>query len=104
MGIGVSILLFALGAILTFAADFSINGLDVTTVGVILMFAGVLGLAMIRMVARQRSKVTEHIVEEHQPYVPYAPTYQPRTSTRQGQVPYEEPVPGIIQQPRRRFR
>jgi Na+/proline symporter len=44
MATGSSIFLIALGAILTFAVDASISGLDLQTVGVILMVAGVLGL------------------------------------------------------------
>jgi len=44
MATGTSIFLIALGAILTFAVDASISGLDLQTVGVILMVAGVLGV------------------------------------------------------------
>ena len=44
MGIGVSVFLLAIGAILTFAVDASVSGLDLDTVGVILMIAGVIGL------------------------------------------------------------
>lgn len=44
MATGTSIFLIALGAILTFAVDASISGLDLETVGVILMIAGGLGL------------------------------------------------------------
>lgn len=45
MGIGVSIFLLALGAILAFAVDFNASGLDINTVGVILMVVGAIGLA-----------------------------------------------------------
>jgi hypothetical protein len=45
MGIGVSIFLLALGAILAFAVDFHASGLDINTVGVILMVVGAIGLA-----------------------------------------------------------
>ena len=45
MGIGVSIFLLALGAILTFALDVQTNGIDLNTVGVILMVVGAIGLA-----------------------------------------------------------
>ena len=45
MGIGVSIFLLALGAILTFAVEFNANGLDINAVGVILMIVGAIGLA-----------------------------------------------------------
>lgn len=44
MGIGTSIFLIALGAILRFAVNAEVSGLDIATVGVILMVAGVLGL------------------------------------------------------------
>ncbi|MDX6584610.1 MAG: hypothetical protein QOI10_3794 [Solirubrobacterales bacterium] len=45
MGIGVSIFLIAIGAILTFAVNLSVSGLDLSTVGVILMVVGGVGLA-----------------------------------------------------------
>ena len=44
MGIGVSVFLLALGAILAFAVDVSTQGLDLNTVGVILMIVGLIGL------------------------------------------------------------
>ena len=45
MGIGVSIFLLALGAILAFAIDVQTSGIDLNTVGVILMVVGAIGLA-----------------------------------------------------------
>lgn len=44
MGIGASVVLLAVGAIMTFALDVTMEGLDLDTVGVILMVAGGLGL------------------------------------------------------------
>ena len=44
MATGTSIFLIALGAILTFAVDVTVSGLDLATVGVILMIAGILGV------------------------------------------------------------
>lgn len=44
MATGSSIFLIALGAILTFAVDAEVSGLDISTVGIILMVAGVLGV------------------------------------------------------------
>lgn len=44
MGIGVSVFLLAVGAILAFAVDFEVSGLDINTIGVILMIVGALGL------------------------------------------------------------
>jgi Domain of unknown function (DUF6458) len=46
MGIGTSIFLIAVGAILYFAVDASVSGLDIATVGLILMLCGVLGLVI----------------------------------------------------------
>ncbi|MFN2471311.1 MAG: DUF6458 family protein [Gaiellaceae bacterium] len=46
MGIGVSILLVAVGAILAFAVDAEVSGLDVQTVGWIVLAVGVLGLVL----------------------------------------------------------
>lgn len=46
MGIGVGIFLIAVGAILTFAVEEEISGIDISTVGVILMVVGSIGLLM----------------------------------------------------------
>jgi Domain of unknown function (DUF6458) len=46
MGIGVSIFLLAVGAILTFAVNVSASGFNLDTVGIILMLAGALGLLL----------------------------------------------------------
>lgn len=44
MGIGVSVFLLAIGAILAFAVDVATQGFDLNTVGVILMIVGIIGL------------------------------------------------------------
>jgi Domain of unknown function (DUF6458) len=44
MGIGTSLFLIAFGAILYFAVETDISGLEISTVGIILMVIGVLGL------------------------------------------------------------
>ncbi len=44
MGISISILFLALGAILTWAVSAEVSGLDITAVGVILMIVGAIGL------------------------------------------------------------
>ena len=44
MGIGVSVFLIAIGAILSFAIDVSTDGVNLDTVGVILMIVGAIGL------------------------------------------------------------
>jgi hypothetical protein len=46
MGIGISVFLLAVGAILTFAIDVTTQGVNLDTVGVILMVVGALGLLM----------------------------------------------------------
>jgi hypothetical protein len=44
MGIGTSLFLIAVGAILYFAVDADISGIEITTIGIILMVIGVIGL------------------------------------------------------------
>ncbi|MEV4196946.1 DUF6458 family protein [Micromonospora globbae] len=65
MGIGTSIFLIAVGAILTFALDTSIGGIDLDVVGWILMAAGVLGLIMTTLIwgRRRREVVTTEPAE-----------------------------------------
>lgn len=46
MGIGVAIFLIAVGAILTFALETEVSGIDLDTVGIILMAVGALGLIL----------------------------------------------------------
>jgi hypothetical protein len=46
MGIGVSLILIAVGAILTWAVNATVSGLDINTVGVILMIVGAAGLVL----------------------------------------------------------
>ncbi len=76
MGIGTSIFLIAVGAILTFALDANIGGVSLDVVGWILMAAGVLGLIMTTLVwGRRREVVTpaepvEYRVEERRDVAP----------------------------------
>ena len=60
MGIGFSIFLLALGAILAFALDFTIVGVDIRIIGWILMASGVIGLilTMVVLAPRRRRTVT----------------------------------------------
>jgi hypothetical protein len=46
MGIGVSLILIAAGAILTWAVNATVSGLSIHTIGVILMVVGVVGLLL----------------------------------------------------------
>jgi Domain of unknown function (DUF6458) len=57
MGIGTSIFLIALGAILKFAVTADIAGIELATVGVILMVVGVIGLLIsIFLMAQARDR------------------------------------------------
>ena len=66
MGIGVSVFLLALGAILAFAVDYSVSGLDINVIGAILMIAGAVGLLMTMLVfgRRDRGVATTGVVTE----------------------------------------
>jgi hypothetical protein len=46
MGISLSILLIAVGAVLAWAVDAEASGVDITAVGVILLVVGILGLVV----------------------------------------------------------
>jgi hypothetical protein len=46
MGLGTSIFLIAVGAILNFAVNWHTNGIDIKTVGAILMIVGAIGLVL----------------------------------------------------------
>lgn len=46
MGIGVSLILIAVGAILTWAVNATVSGLDINTIGIILMIVGAIGLVL----------------------------------------------------------
>ena len=62
MGIGVSLFLFAVGAILTFATDVTVSGLNLDTVGLILMLVGVIGLVLTLIVwGSRRSRVVRSV-------------------------------------------
>jgi hypothetical protein len=46
VGLGVSLFLIAVGAILTWAVNASVSGLELDTIGVILMVVGIAGLVL----------------------------------------------------------
>ncbi len=58
MGIGTSIFLIALGAILYFAVNADISGLEISTVGLILMIVGILGLIISLYLTSQATRRT----------------------------------------------
>jgi len=61
MTIGASIFLIAVGAILKYAVDVTVSGIEIQTVGLILMIAGavglVIGLFLLTQVDRRRPVV-----------------------------------------------
>ena len=61
MPIGGSLFLIAVGAILTFAVNAHVSGVDINTVGVILMIVGALGLcvSIAWMSSRRRTDVIQ---------------------------------------------
>jgi hypothetical protein len=69
MGIGASIFLIAIGAILTFAVHATLSGVSIQTIGVILMVAGALGLIVTLLVfgPRRRGTVVEDRVYDDRP-------------------------------------
>ncbi len=46
MGVGVSLFLIAVGAILAWAVNYTVTGVDINVVGAILMIVGVAGLLL----------------------------------------------------------
>ena len=70
MYIGLSIFLIALGAILTFATDFTVSGLDLNVVGIILMVVGVIGLVVDLVIwgPRRRRTTSGTVVQERRMY------------------------------------
>ena len=46
MGVGVSLILIAAGAILTWAVTATVSGVDINTIGVILIVVGAIGLVL----------------------------------------------------------
>lgn len=75
MTIGTSIFLIAVGAILKFAVHTSVSGVNLQTIGVILMIVGVLGLILsfFWLTAwrdRRRDVVVEERVVDDRRYVP----------------------------------
>ena len=81
MGIGASVFLLAVGAIITFAFNIRVGWLDLDIVGWVLMAAGALGVILsLSIFGRRRTTVveappvvtrpatTQRVVEERSPY------------------------------------
>ncbi|WP_328300887.1 hypothetical protein OG389_26170 [Streptomyces sp. NBC_00435] len=63
-GIGGCIGLIVVGAILTFASDWQLRSVNLDLVGVIMMVAGVIGLAVYASVAKRRRTAVLPVAEE----------------------------------------
>ncbi|MGW1722523.1 DUF6458 family protein [Streptomyces sp. NPDC002306] len=57
MGLGGCIILIAVGAILTFATDWHMEGVNLDLVGIILMLVGLIGVATFSGIAKRRRVV-----------------------------------------------
>ena len=79
MGTGTSIFLIALGAILKFAVTATVSGIELATVGTILIVVGIIGLLVSMLLMAQagrgrgavieREPVARERVVEREPYV-----------------------------------
>ena len=104
MGIGASIAMIAIGAIIKYALPSSVLGIHLGVIGVILMIVGVLGLAVTVLVFMPRSRrpvETAYVTRE--PMIDEDPRYVERGPVARGPVergPVErEPV---VERPVRR--
>jgi hypothetical protein len=69
MGIGTSLFLIAVGAIFYFAVNADISGLEIKTVGLILMVIGVIGLLIsLFFLAQARRDAGRTVVRERDVY------------------------------------
>jgi hypothetical protein len=68
--LGTSLFLIAVGAILTFAVNATVSGIDIATVGVILMIIGVIGLliSLLYLAPRRRAVVADRPVVRDREY------------------------------------
>ncbi|MFF4832463.1 DUF6458 family protein [Streptomyces sp. NPDC001315] len=68
MGLGGCIILIAVGAILTFATDWHMEGVNLDLVGIILMLVGLIGVATFSGIAKRRRVLvpppTTTVIEE----------------------------------------
>ncbi|MFC4533516.1 DUF6458 family protein [Sphaerisporangium dianthi] len=81
MTIAGSIILIMLGAILTWAVEFDLAGVDINVVGVILMLGGIAGLlfGMWRLASVRRTAVTRTTPVSTVPVNPVTPVDSTRT-------------------------
>ena len=63
MGIGLGIFFIAVGAILYFAVDAHVNGIDLAVVGIILMVVGAIGILVDLLVLAPRRRSSTTVIE-----------------------------------------
>jgi beta-lactamase regulating signal transducer with metallopeptidase domain len=68
MGIGTSLFLIAVGAILYFAINADIQGLEISTIGIILMVVGVIGLLISLFFLSSARRSTHTVVRDRDVY------------------------------------
>ena len=68
MGIGTSLFLIAVGAILYFAVNADISGLEISTIGIILMVVGVIGLVISLFFLSSARRDTRTVVRDRDVY------------------------------------
>jgi uncharacterized protein DUF6458 len=95
MGIGVGIFLIALGAILTWAVDWHVAGIDLHVVGWVLMLCGLAGIILFFIFWNNRRSAGRVAVERRTSYPPQAgPAYPAAGPTSQTtERVYEEQPP-----------
>jgi hypothetical protein len=71
VGIGTSLFLIAVGAILYFAVNASVSGVSIATIGIILMVIGVIGLliSLFLLSSWRRGPAERTVVRDRDPYV-----------------------------------
>ncbi len=94
MTVGVSLLLIAVGAILTWGVEADVEGLDVDAIGVILMIVGLVGLILSMLFWAEWSPV----YTRRRTYVEEPPARRPvrrrETIVEEDDVPPAGPRPG----------
>jgi hypothetical protein len=68
MGIGTSLFLIAVGAILYFAVNADVQGLEIATVGLILMIVGALGLLISLFLLTSARRDARTVVQDRDVY------------------------------------
>ncbi len=78
LGLGASILLIAAGAILTWGVNRTVGGIDIDTIGVILMIVGGIGLLATLLLSSSMPWRRETVVERDQTVADFDDRYAPR--------------------------